>query len=438
MAKNEISTESHAPEGILSYLELNGVGPVKRLCFEPSRRLSVITGDNGFGKTFLLECAWWALSGVWAREPVLPRHDAGKDDVKITSQLMTKTGHKGKKITVSYDWDRLQWPGNTGKEDTDGLVIYARVDGSFAVWDPVKGKIPPPVGASKPLSPVIFNKPDIYEGIVEKIPGNGDRKLCNGLVWDWTYWQNTPQSPFDLFTQILDELSTCSQEPLKPAKPVRVPGDTRQIPALQYPYGVVPLIHTASSVQRIISLAYLILWTWEEHKIACGEARKTPYKNMTVLIDEVESHLHPQWQRSIIPSLMRVGKYLDKELDIQFVLTTHSPLLMASVEAEFDTETDSIHHLEIQENEVVLNQQPFLRHGRVDHWFTSEAFGLQQARSLAAETAIREAEALQQQTEPDGKDVKAMHDRLIYLLGDFDSFWPRWTYFAEQHGVNLE
>ena len=47
-------------EGTLTYLEIQGVGAAKKLCFEPAERLSLITGDNGFGKTFLLECAWWA------------------------------------------------------------------------------------------------------------------------------------------------------------------------------------------------------------------------------------------------------------------------------------------------------------------------------------------------------------------------------------------
>jgi hypothetical protein len=43
--------------GILNFLELAGVGPTRRMSFTPSERLTIITGDNGLGKTFLLECA---------------------------------------------------------------------------------------------------------------------------------------------------------------------------------------------------------------------------------------------------------------------------------------------------------------------------------------------------------------------------------------------
>lgn len=45
-----------------------------------------------------------------------------------------------------------------------------------------------------------------------------------------------------------------------------------------------------------------------------------------VLIDEIEAHLHPRWQRSVVPLLRKVFPY------IQFVVTTHSPLVVASAE----------------------------------------------------------------------------------------------------------
>jgi len=433
---NTLKFESRISEGILACLELRGVGPVKKkLCFEPKHRLNIITGDNGLGKTFLLECAWWALAGVWPGNPVLPRDDADESDVEIAFQLMAKSGNKGKTNRMFYDWDDQQWPVIDESKSSSGLIIYARVDGSFAVWDPVKAKIQPPIGFTQPSSPIIFNNAShIYDGIEEKSSGRG-RQLCNGLIRDWVHWQSNNQSPFNVFTRILNELSTSSQEPLTPAAPSRVPGDTRPMPSLRYPYGVIPFIYAASSVQRIISLAYLMLWTWQEHKIACKESRKTTYKSMVVLIDEVESHLHPQWQRSIIPSLLQVKKHLDDELDIQFIITTHSPLVLASIEPVFEEEYDGLSHFDIHKKEILLKMQPFLRHGRVDNWYTSETFGLAQARSLEAEKAIREAKDLQREANPGIEEVRDLHCRLARLLSDLDTFWPHWTFFAEQHGV---
>jgi len=427
----------HVTEGILANLQLNEIGPVKRLSFEPGRRLNIITGDNSFGKTLLLECAWWVLSGKWPKYPASPREEADKEDVKIAFQLMAKSGTKGIIETIVYDWEVQQWPRTGESTSSPALVIYARADGSFAVLDPVKAKIPPPNKDSLPNSPLIFNREDIENGISEKIVEKQLRFLCNGLIADWINWQNTVGSPFDVFEKILEELSTSSQDSLKPGDPVRIPGDTRVIPSLIYPYGTVPFFYAAASVKRIVSLAYLMLWTWEEHKNTCRETKETPYRSMVVLIDEVESHLHPQWQRSIIPSLLEVKKHLDNELDIQFLITTHSPLVLAAIEPVFDTENDKLFHLDIGDNQVALEEQPFLRHGRVDNWFTSDTFGLSQARSLEAEKAIQDAKDLQQTENPNREEIEEIHKRLVRFLGDFDTFWPRWTFFAEQHGVKV-
>ncbi len=47
-----------------------------------------------------------------------------------------------------------------------------------------------------------------------------------------------------------------------------------------------------------------------------------------VLIDEIEQHLHPSWQRTIIPNLRRTFP------NIQFIVTTHSPQVLSNVPRE--------------------------------------------------------------------------------------------------------
>lgn len=49
--------------------------------------------------------------------------------------------------------------------------------------------------------------------------------------------------------------------------------------------------------------------------------KKTPG---IVLIDEIDQHLHPKWQRSILKSLMQIFP------KVQFIVTTHSPSVIAS------------------------------------------------------------------------------------------------------------
>ena len=47
-----------------------------------------------------------------------------------------------------------------------------------------------------------------------------------------------------------------------------------------------------------------------------------------VLIDEVDLHLHPCWQQSVLPDLMRTFR------GAQFIVTTHSPQVLSTVKRE--------------------------------------------------------------------------------------------------------
>lgn len=56
--------------------------------------------------------------------------------------------------------------------------------------------------------------------------------------------------------------------------------------------------------------------------LANPEAENPLTGNGIVLIDEVGTHLHPAWQRAIVPKLMEIFP------NVQFVVTTHSPLVL--------------------------------------------------------------------------------------------------------------
>ena len=53
---------------MLERLEFKHIGPSPAFGFRFGTRLNVLTGDNGLGKTFVLDAAWWALTRTWADE----------------------------------------------------------------------------------------------------------------------------------------------------------------------------------------------------------------------------------------------------------------------------------------------------------------------------------------------------------------------------------
>lgn len=61
---------------MLQQLKLAGVGPLTdSIPIDFATRLNLLTGDNGLGKTFLLDVAWWALTGSWPDRPAWPNPD---------------------------------------------------------------------------------------------------------------------------------------------------------------------------------------------------------------------------------------------------------------------------------------------------------------------------------------------------------------------------
>ena len=125
------------------------------------------------------------------------------------------------------------------------------------------------------------------------------------------------------------------------------------------------------------------------------------------------------------------------------IAATHSPLVMASIEPFFDVQKDKIFHIDLVHKngagmEVSVTNPDFVLYGSVNSWLRSEVFELKQARSIAAEKAIEDAKMLQLHRDNVLRsDVEEVSGRLMQYLSAHDEFWPRWTYFAEQYGVEL-
>ena len=134
---------------MLERLELENVGPAPSMVLDLAPRLNIVTGDNGLGKSFLLDIAWWALTRRWPRD-LNPRLTSGyvarPTDVgrpaKLRFTLTTSTG-----LSRSYEseYSALDegWPGKPGRPWNPGLVIHAHADGGFSVWDPASPHFSP-------------------------------------------------------------------------------------------------------------------------------------------------------------------------------------------------------------------------------------------------------------------------------------------------------
>ncbi|MCF4114191.1 MULTISPECIES: AAA family ATPase [Dethiosulfovibrio] len=424
---------------MIKKISMKNIGPSPSMELEFGERLNLITGDNGLGKSFLLDIAWWAMTRSWPGE-VNPKLSIGKIALptikKETATIRCSFSGRTNDVQTSFEYDAKSesWRVPRGRPGMPGLVFYAMVDGSFAVWDPARNywkERGQPQERERP-SAYIFSPKEVWDGL-ERDDGTW---LCNGLIRDWAGWQKEKGRPFEILKSVLKELSPVSGERLEPGKLTRISlDDVRDMPTIRMPYEQdVPVVHCSSGMKRIIALAYFLVWCWEEHLKAKELLGEEPELNAIFLVDEVESHLHPKWQRTILRSIMDVMERLNTEAKTQIIAVTHSPLIMASAETLFDPEKDAWFDLDMKDGAVTLEKREFLRQGDISDWLTSQAFDLKSGYSLEAENAMEEASRLLSDETMDKNRAREIYDRLKTVLSDTDPFWIRWNFVADKKG----
>lgn len=404
-------------ECMIRKLTLRDVGPTRLLEFDLAERLNVITGNNGLGKTFVLDTIWWALTGGWAGERALPWRprqmlgdEAAQPPVEpwITAEFGDGLTPARARLDGRFDRTKQRWRRATNVEAADqSLVIYARVDGRFAVWDALYAH-------SDDTPELVLSQGEVWNGkVVSSAKKGEERTAIQGLLADWVSWQKAGAPEFEVLRRVLDALGT-DEEPLVLGKPARVLlTDRRDIPTLDTAHGSVPVTVASAGIRRVLALAYLLVWAWHEHRRAVELTGSASTRDIVLLVDEPELHLHPSWQRVFLPSVLRAMSLVAPDAAVQLVSATHSPLVLASLESVFREEVDDLVVLRADGSLIRAIEQPFDKQGDAVGWLQSEAFGGIGGRSPAAERAVAAAQAFMAARDA---EARASLDRLVRLL----------------------
>ena len=172
-------------------LNVVNVGPAEKMQLAFGKRLNLLTGDNGLGKSFLLDIVWWSLTRKWPAE-INSKLTAGKKALPVAEgEASISFSFSGKSKIEQYESSFVRreqsWTGRAGRPANPGLVLYAMADGSFAVWDPHRNywRTQGDLDIQERLPAYVLNPNEVWDGLAS---AEGSW-LCNGLIRDLASWQ---------------------------------------------------------------------------------------------------------------------------------------------------------------------------------------------------------------------------------------------------------
>ena len=297
------------------------------------------------------------------------------------------TDANGETMSSVFDRTTETWPRPTGWPPTLAPVLYVRLDGQFSLWDPLRNR---GTGATSAYH---------FESLWKRLVDDTDTVLCNGLVDDWRDWsQRDDKSLFMKFFGVIKALMPSDEGPTagdgpEPAGVVKMSKrSATRVPQIRLRYGDIPIEHLSAGMKRILGIAYLLVWAWDEHVQAARLEGTAPATQIVLLIDEVEAHLHPKWQRMLVPALIEAAQSLAEEhLSVQLIATTHSPLVVASLEPHFDPDTDQLLHMGYEGDQVRAREISWANHGDASAWLESPAFELERSTNPELERVLEAA-----------------------------------------------
>lgn len=148
------------------------------------------------------------------------------------------------------------------------------------------------------------------------------------------------------------------------------------------PYGEVPLGALSLGYQTMAAWAIDLAWRLYQHFPKADDPFQMP---AIVIIDELDLHLHPKWQRELRENISAAFP------NVQFIATAHSPLLAQSY---LDTNLAVVRE---EDGQAIIENNPTVnRRWRIDEVVTSALYEVDSAFSPRVGQLLRDRTMLRQ------------------------------------------
>lgn len=164
----------------------------------------------------------------------------------------------------------------------------------------------------------------------------------------------------------------------------------------------VPTIALSDGYRSVLALTGDLVWRL---LLAFPESDDALAEQGVVLIDELDIHLHPIWQRDIAVKLR------EQFPNLQFFVATHSPLV--AVGAGIDALN---YRFVFHEGETIVTKVENIASLNVDRILQSEAFDLVSPFSPQTQATIDRYDALMRKKRPTPKEEKALKEEILPII----------------------
>ncbi len=300
----------------LTKLKLHNIGGFKDFELNFHDKLTVLIGENGTGKTTILSNIALILNFLFD-------HLNGK---KVSFGRLIE--YKSSNIDCDINLDSKSFLLGLNNFELNGIDSFATtIKQLFNEYRYLPLFVYYPTYQT-PLEKIVFSYVNIEDN-----PSEAYMSACNNEVFDvnrffaWFKWQEGIKrevgnnKKYEIIRQAVCQVLTDNKTTF----------DNLYITWLKNPQGdlciekngTVLNINQLSAGERMLMI--LVADLARRLIVANPKSDNPLHGDGVVLIDEIDLHLHPSWQRKIVPNLMEIFP------NCQFIISTHSPLILSNI-----------------------------------------------------------------------------------------------------------